>query len=107
MTGRVCACGCGRSLEGYRSDAKWASEACALRWCRANPGRPRSAARSPIKAPRRPGGTTLSYRKAIRAVAAFIRPLDLEPFATAEECAAVILAAALSPASRARLEAIR
>ncbi len=100
-----CACGCGTSLAGLRSGAKWASGACSKRWLRANPGRRLSDARIPDVAPTRPGGITVSYQKAVRAVAAFIRPLDLEPFATAEECAAVVLASALSPSARIRLEA--
>jgi hypothetical protein len=52
---RVCACGCGRSLEGKRRDAVWASRACAVRWARSNPGRP--------------SGLQVSYRKAVAVLA--------------------------------------
>jgi hypothetical protein len=38
VTDRVCQCGCGRSLAHMRSDARWASRACAVRWARLNPG---------------------------------------------------------------------
>jgi len=39
MIKRVCRCPKKESLEGMRTDAVWASKACALRWSRENPGK--------------------------------------------------------------------
>lgn len=114
MTDRVCACGCGTSLAGYRADAKWASEACALRWCRAHPGLERRSVRTPHVAPTRtrsPGGVTVSYRKAVDVLTRVLAdgPVRIaegrivRPHAEAER----LIGEVLSPGQRARLEASR
>lgn len=38
MTRRVCACGCGRRLQGARPDQRFASDACRARACRQRRG---------------------------------------------------------------------
>lgn len=82
--GRYCACGCGtpldiearirRGLQPLRIDAKWASDACATRWARANPGRSKRDARPVVvgrtKPVRRSGPSVrVAARRAIDAVA--------------------------------------
>jgi hypothetical protein len=76
---RVCACGCGRSLDGMRRGAKWESRACAVRWSRENPGSPLSDAynpnRSRTRKRRTPSerGLQVSFRKAIEVLHAELR----------------------------------
>jgi hypothetical protein len=71
---RVCACGCGASLDGMRRGAKWVSRACATRWGRENPGRPLSDAynhhRTHTRKRRTPSerGVQLSYYRTFKAL---------------------------------------
>lgn len=51
---RLCACDCGQSLDGYRRDAKWRSEACEKRWRRAHPGRSAHEASVGVVGPTKP-----------------------------------------------------
>jgi hypothetical protein len=66
---RVCACRCGRSLEGKRRDAVWYSRACAVRWARSNPGKSlyvaRSANKGQTRTRRSRSGLQVSYRRMV------------------------------------------
>ena len=59
----VCACGCHRSLDGLRSDAVYASDACRKRRTRAHPPEVRTRPPSPDKARTRDGGLPLQWAK--------------------------------------------
>jgi hypothetical protein len=63
VSARKCACGCGVSLDGMRSDAVWASESC--RKAVKHGERRRIAART---RPHARSGLQLSYRKAVEAI---------------------------------------
>lgn len=69
---RVCACGCGSSLDGMRRDARWLNRAHAVRWARANPGKSLNDALSANKARTRrrggPSGLQVSYPKAVKSM---------------------------------------
>ena len=97
-TTRRCLCGCGHLPPGMRSDAVWASRACAARWARANPGRSLLDARSPNAARTRPrSGLQVSLQKAAAAVA--------DTFGCPTDVARAVLAGALSDRQRATLHA--
>lgn len=67
MNDRLCECGCGQSLEGLRSNARYASDACRSRAWKARAGYvdPRTAKpRRNVSKPRKPS-IRISYRKAL------------------------------------------
>lgn len=107
MSDRVCACGCGTSLDGMRVDARWASKAHAVRWSRANPGKPRSVAHSRnvagTRRASRPPELRISFRKAVEALTPHLPIVDL---ALARKSAEGILAEVLTPKQRRRLKEI-
>jgi hypothetical protein len=82
---RVCPCLRKCSMEGRRSDAIWASEACAKRWQREHPGLPLSAARSTDVSPtnRKKSGLQVSYLRLVKELRA--RPDD-DPVDVANDC---------------------
>lgn len=65
---RLCACGCKADLDklGLKATAKWASEAHATAWARANPGKSKRVAASPnVARTRKPSGPQLSYHRLV------------------------------------------
>lgn len=80
---RVCPCPRKCSMERKRSDAIWASEACAKRWQRENPGLPLSAAYSTDVVPtkRKKSGLQVTRDKAIAATkrTVFLFVSDVDP----------------------------
>lgn len=105
---RVCACGCGLSLEGMRRDAVWYSRAHAVRWCRAHHGKSllaaRKANRGRTRTRRKPSGAQVSYFKAIDEVAATLRVYGV---GEARSVAMATLSRALPDRQRARLNGVR
>lgn len=101
MAARVCKCGCGESLDGYRKGAVWASDACRMRASR--DGRSAGTA-NPASGPQNPNrtrthgrsGLQVSYPKAVAVLAA---GLDLDP-----ETVSAVLARALSDRQRRQLD---
>ena len=102
---RLCACRCGAPLAGYRADAKWATDACARRWTRANPGRSKRDAMAIIvgraKAGRKSGvSIRIAARGAIDAMIADLVASDLVSPAHARERALNALLPLVSPRHR-------
>jgi hypothetical protein len=94
---RVCACGCGESIEHLRPQAVYASDACRPRHWKERTGyedrRARKADRNgKRKAPRRPS-LRVSYLKAVEAI---------EPHVGSRERAEEILRPVLPPSARRR-----
>lgn len=101
---RVCACGCGASLDGMRKDAIYASAHCrTLGWKRrvgyADPRR-RKASPNGKTGRSKPSGLQVSYRKAVRELADVMDAGNPESL----ELAGRILARALPERQRALLE---
>lgn len=101
QSARVCACGCGASLDGMRRDAIWVSRAHAVRWGRSNPGKSLKDAHSANKGRTqtrdRPSGLQVSFWKAQRALEEF---LDLHDVRAARNLSVSILAEGLSDRQR-------
>jgi hypothetical protein len=105
---RVCPCPRKCSMEGKRSDAKWASEACAKRWQREHPGLPLSAAYSSDVSPtkRKRSGLQVTRDKAVAAAkrAVFLFTGDVDPDLV-QECVEREVNRELSVHQRAQLHA--
>jgi len=106
---RVCACGCGMSLDGMRRDAIWLSRAHAVRWARANPGKSlreaHSANKGRTRTRSRPSGAQGSLGKIRRSMELLVIRVapDLPP-AKADRLVKVHSLYTLSERQRALLE---
>jgi hypothetical protein len=98
---RTCACGCGASLDGKRASARYASGACRTAAYKDREG---ITGYRPVKASQngRRGGVQVSYRKAVAALAEFLKVLPTDDDTLYAER---ILLPALSPRARAQVEA--
>jgi hypothetical protein len=100
---RTCDCGCGRSLEGRRSNTQYALTACRVRAKRnRNAGvTNRSAAPNTAKRSHGPSGLQLPYARMVRALIAEYRDLNLP---NAEARAVEMVRGMLSDRQRATLD---
>jgi hypothetical protein len=102
---RVCACGCKRSLEAMRKDARWYSEACMKAWMRKHPGRRLSEAHSTDKAlTRQRSGLQVTYAKATTAACRAAGEARLAQGVPVQVLVERQMKRALSDRQRARLE---
>lgn len=73
MSESLCACGCKRPLEGMRTDAIWASRACAVGWARENPGKSLYDARRANRARTKgESGKQMNPRRALKGAAVML-----------------------------------
>lgn len=105
---RVCACGCGRSLEGRRPEARYATDKCRARHWKLRTGYGRADQQKGVRtaeAPRSgPSGLQVSYRKAVKRVAELLAVNGWVQRRDAEHVATLTLRAALPDRQRERLE---